>query len=508
VAHRLRATLFVANRSQLITPLALGFFPVGTHGTHVEEGTHPPCILLLNNMLAKSGRKEHDPEFHKSPMGSWRRLAVGAWGVTLLLTLFAGQVHAHVALDSPNGGEMLEAGSVAQIVWHDVVTHGSRNYDLWYSITGSEGPWIVIDSNVPPSGSENTSYDWVVPDTPSNQVRLRVQQDNSGVDYLDISDSDLAIVKPSTVLPVVLGAERDATIYEEENGANANGSGSYLFAGRTESQNGSAERRALLAFPITEAVPEDSTITSVSLELTMSRTISGEQSVRLHRLLEDWSEGPSDPPGQEGGGTTAGAGDVTWIHREFPGTLWATSGASFAQSASATLQVENEGGYSYSSTPELVADVQGWLEDPSSNFGWVLVVDSPASGSAKRFDSRENGTASSRPKLTIEYEADLGDPTAGFSFTPANPRPGDEVRFSDESTGDPTFWQWDFGDGQTSQQNNPSHTYTTSGSKTVTLVVSNASGSDSAVKEVHVSAPMRRPSHRKDPRHRVPERER
>jgi plastocyanin len=190
---------------------------------------------------------------------------------------------------------------------------------------------------------------------------------------------------------------------------------------------------------------------------------------------------------------------VTWIHREFSETLWTTSGASFAQPASATLQVSSAGVYSYSSTPELVADVQGWLDDPSSNFGWALVVDSPPSGSAKRFNSRENSTASSRPKLTIDYETDLDGPIAGFSFTPAHPRPGEEVRFSDESTGEPTSWLWDFGDGQTSQEENPSHTYTTPGRKTVTLVVSNASGSDSAVKELRIDAPPRRPSRRVAP---------
>jgi PKD repeat protein len=88
---------------------------------------------------------------------------------------------------------------------------------------------------------------------------------------------------------------------------------------------------------------------------------------------------------------------------------------------------------------------------------------------------------------------------AGFSFTPAHPRPGEEVRFSDESTGEPTSWLWDFGDGQTSQEENPSHTYTTPGRKTVTLVVSNASGSDSAVKELRIDAPPRRPSRRVAP---------
>ena len=464
-----------------------------------RKGTHPPNVLLLEDMLATGGPIKRDPGFHKTTTVTQRRFAGCALGVTLFLTILTGQAQAHVALDSPNGGEILEAGSVTQVVWHDVVQHGPANYDLWYSITGPEGPWIVIVSDLPPSGSANTSYDWVVPDSPSNQVRLRVRQDNADRDYLDISDSDLAIANVSTVLPVDLEAERDATIYEDGNGTNANGSGSYLFTGRSESQNDSAERRALLAFPIAETIPEGSTITSVSLELTMSRTTSGGQPVGLHRLLEDWNEGPSDPTGQEGGGTTAVAGDVTWIHREFSETLWTTSGASFAQPASATLQVSSAGIYSYSSTPELVADVQGWLDDPSSNYGWALVVGSPPSGSAKRFNSRENSTASSRPKLTIDYEADLDGPTAGFSFTPAHPRPGEEVRFSDESTGEPTSWLWDFGDGQTSQEENPSHTFTTPGRKTVTLVVSNASGSDSAVNEVRISTPPRRPSRRVAP---------
>ncbi len=375
---------------------------------------------------------------------------------------------------------MLEAGSVAQIVWHDSVNHGPATYDLWYSISGPEGPWIVIDSGLQRSGSANNTYDWVVPDTPSDEVRLRVFQNNSDdEDYSDTSD-----VRPghcqclSGSSGCSRGRERRHDLRRRRR-HECQRLGELPFHGPLRSQNDSAERRALLAFPIARDIPEGSTITSVSLDLTMSRTISGGQSVGLHRLLEDWSEGPSDPPGQEGGGATPEAGDVTWIHREFSGTLWTTTGASFASSASATLQVANEGGYSYSSTPELVADVQGWLDDPSSNFGWSLVIDSPPSGSAKRFNSRENSTASSRPKLTITYEADLEELSAEFSFTPAHPRPGDEVRFSDESTGETTSWLWDFGDDQTSDQQNPTHTYTTSGSKTVTLVVSNSVGSDS-----------------------------
>jgi hypothetical protein len=362
----------------------------------------------------------HGPANHRHAKAPRWKLAVVAVGVVLFLTLLTTPLHAHVILDYPNGGETLEAGSVVQIVWHDSVNHGPATYDLRYSISGPDGPWLLIDSGLERQQSENNTYDWVVPDTPSDQVRLWVEQDNSqGDDYTDISDFDLAIAGSSTVLQVVLDAAKDATIYEDGNGSNANGSGSYLFTGRSESQNDSAERRALLAFPIAGSIPAGSTITSVSLDLTMSRTRSGAQTVGLHRLLEDWSEGPSDPSGQEGSGTSAVAGDVTWTHRESPGTLWSTPGASFAQSTSATVEVADEGDYSFSSTSELVADVQEWLDDPSSNFGWALVISSPPTGSAKRFNSREN--SSGRPTLTVTYEADEeSDLTERYVFPAAN----------------------------------------------------------------------------------------
>lgn len=442
---------------------------------------------------------QHDPGNHRFPTHVRFQFACGVLGISFFLTLLAAPAQAHVFLDRPNGGEMLEVGSVYTIVWGDEVTHGPANYDLWYSTTGPDGPWITIAQDLPPSGSDTTSYDWLVPDNPSDQVRVRVQQDNDGEDYLAVSESDLAIVSGEAAAPVVLDAEKDATIYEEGNGTDANGAGDYLFTGRTAAQGGSAERRALVAFPVVNAVPEGSNIVSVSLEVTMSKTTSGAQTVGLHRVLEDWSEGPSNPPGQEGGGITGEDGDVTWTHRELPDALWATPGGTFVQAASATLEIAGEDDYSFATTSGLVADVQDWLDDPSSNFGWMLVMDSPPTGSAKRFNSREYTISSSRPKLTIHYETTVGEPIAAFSFTPANPRPGDQVQFSDESTGDPTTWQWSFGDGGSSQEQNPTHTYTTAGRRTVTLVVGNASGDDTAVKEVSVGSTVLRPSRRVAP---------
>ncbi len=52
------------------------------------------------------------------------------------------------------------------------------------------------------------------------------------------------------------------------------------------------------------------------------------------------------------------------------------------------------------------------------------------------------------------------------------------VEFRDLSTGVPTSWAWDFGDGAVSSEQNPVHTYTTSGAFTVSLTASNALGTD------------------------------
>src|SRR5204863_204672 len=43
------------------------------------------------------------------------------------------------------------------------------------------------------------------------------------------------------------------------------------------------------------------------------------------------------------------------------------------------------------------------------------------------------------------------------------------VQFTDQSTGQVAQWVWDFGDGQTSNEQNPSHTYAQPGTYTVTL---------------------------------------
>jgi len=63
------------------------------------------------------------------------------------------------------------------------------------------------------------------------------------------------------------------------------------------------------------------------------------------------------------------------------------------------------------------------------------------------------------------------------------------VNFTDNSTANTSInsWLWDFGDGNTSTSQNPSHTYATSGNYTVCLTTSTACGTDSTCSIVTVS---------------------
>jgi hypothetical protein len=60
------------------------------------------------------------------------------------------------------------------------------------------------------------------------------------------------------------------------------------------------------------------------------------------------------------------------------------------------------------------------------------------------------------------------------------------VTFTDTSDASPMKWQWDFGDGTASAEQNPTHTYKTAGTYNVTLTAWNELGSDTLVRQYTV----------------------
>jgi PKD repeat protein len=93
--------------------------------------------------------------------------------------------------------------------------------------------------------------------------------------------------------------------------------------------------------------------------------------------------------------------------------------------------------------------------------------------------------------LTVPGYIQVSCPQVIAAFT-GEPRAGEiplTVKFSDTSTGNPTSWLWSFGDGGTSNIQNPEHQYTSIGPFTVTLNASNNCGNSNVISYLNFISP-------------------
>ena len=211
-----------------------------------------------------------------------------------------------------------------------------------------------------------------------------------------------------TATPVVeeidIGPSRDNTLYEEASGSLSNGAGQHFFVGRN---NIGQIRRGVIAFDIAGNIPAGASIIGASLVLHVSRTQAGAQPVHLQRLLADWGEGSSTAPLKiggtgSGGGTVAKTGDATWVHTFFDTATWSTPGGDLSPTPSASTSVGGVGPYAWTSD-QMLADIQAWLDDPSTNFGWLLRGNEAQNRTTKRFHSKEHLVEINRPVLSLWY---------------------------------------------------------------------------------------------------------
>ena len=205
-----------------------------------------------------------------------------------------------------------------------------------------------------------------------------------------------------------------------------------VVSGQLGQNDGFEIRRALMRFDVGQ-VPAGAVINSVTLRVTVVRDpLSAVNSIfEVRRVLQSWTET-----------------GVCWNSRTSPGTPWQVPGATgagdSAGNASSAVLVSSTDftDYTFSSTAALVADVQAWVNDPSVNFGWLLISEDEVSHfTARRFGSREDpGHA---PVLTVNYTlASIGVTIQPPSQTvPA----GGSATFTANATGTPPFtYQWFF----------------------------------------------------------------
>ena len=270
------------------------------------------------------------------------------------------------------------------------------------------------------------------------------------------------------VLAITPGAHADTISVQsvadadiEQHSPNSNFGGDIsVVSGTLGSNIGNEIRRALFRFDLSGKLPAGAVINSVTVQLKVVKipASSANSTFDLRRILQNWSET-----------------SVTW-NQHLPGAPWASPGAmgpGDCAAASSSVFVSGLGTYTFPSTPALVADVQSWADQPSGNFGWLLVSEQEVTPeTARRWGAHED--PANAPVLTVDFSpphlAILTPPQSQSVSADAT------VLFSVSASGVPPLqYQWRF-QGQDIQ-----------GANSSLLVLSNVQTNAAGVYEVVVS---------------------
>ena len=202
---------------------------------------------------------------------------------------------------------------------------------------------------------------------------------------------------------LVLSPVKDNTLYETLDGSVSNGAGAWTFIGLTTQ----GLRRSIVAFDVSQLNVCDS-ITAVRVIFTVDMAPAGASAgtAGLHLVLQDWGEGTSDAGSPGGQGTASASGDATWIHTFFNNSTWNNAGGDFMAMASAQAPFNSQSSdvLNFTSTDLLIDDVRGWVQNPSTNYGWIMLGDETTLRNARRLISGDS-SAKETPTLLIDYVA-------------------------------------------------------------------------------------------------------
>ncbi|MFA5266397.1 MAG: PKD domain-containing protein [Methanoregula sp.] len=121
--------------------------------------------------------------------------------------------------------------------------------------------------------------------------------------------------------------------------------------------------------------------------------------------------------------------------------------------------------------------IRKWLSVSTVTLVMLLALTAPGAGAA---DTTQSGYIVVGVVPVAQFDAYYA-----FSTVPT------KVNFVDNSLGStPMTWEWDFGDGTTSDEQSPMHTYLRRGTYTVSLTAKNAYGTSTATKMNHITIGM------------------
>jgi len=198
---------------------------------------------------------------------------------------------------------------------------------------------------------------------------------------------------------VNIPASADGSLWEwMPTAVTGNAADTRLRVGTVGARGNNTRARGLFKFDVAGAIPAGSTINSVRLKVHVTRAVDFEpRDFDLHRMLVPWTEEV-----------------VCWDVRAEPGVPWSQPGAGadadYAAFASGSGLIGNPTLFGtptefiFPSAPDLVADVQGWLDDPAANNGWLM----------RRANELDPFTA----RALVSREAAGGAPQLEVTYTP------------------------------------------------------------------------------------------
>ena len=306
------------------------------------------------------------------------------------------------------------------------------------SLGAIEWAWDFNNDGITDSTQQNPTYTY----NSAGTYTVKLNATNAVGSSTEIKTDYINVSYP----PLNIQTDTDSYVYSASGDGNF-GTATMLYVRQTTS---GGLYRSYIIFDLS-SIPDGAIIDSATLYAYMYMR-TGSKTISAYRVLGDWAET-----------------GITWNNQPSFNFI-ATSVTPIGTTSNVWL--------SWDVTPDVLAYLQG-----TTNYGWVLALSDESTSSTSQHGyvrSSENCNTAQLPYLQIVYH--LAVPEADFSGTPTSGAAPLQVQFTDTSSNGPTSWSWDFGDGATSTEQNPSHTYSTPGTYTVTLTASNSAGSDEEVK--------------------------
>jgi len=413
----------------------------------------------------------------------------------------------------PYGGGSLYARPDATYTWgFNSQTPGYYEVFMWWSLADSRASNIKVDVN--------TSTGPVTVAPPVDQTQGEGQWNSLGT-YLFNSSGSVTITAASGVLPDgrIVSTCADAVRFVFQGGsttytitATAGANGTISPSGDVTVNEGADQAFSIEPSPgyqVADVLVDGSSVGALTshtftnindnhtIDATFVAVVVPDDIIIDNGDLGTSSTGswyPSGGSGPYGGGSLYARPNATYtwgVNSQPPGYYEVFMWWSLTDSRASNIKVDVNTSTGPVTVAPPVDQTQG--EGQWNSLGTYLfnssgsVTITAASGVLP--DGRTVSTCADAVRFRyISASNDHNPPVANFSATQTTGGVPFTVQFSDQSFGNIDEWLWDFGDGQTSTEENPTHEFTAIGTYTIALTVTNSYGTDTMTKESYIEA--------------------